>query len=107
MAASDRFTVPQKVRIVADVCRGPDFAHKQGVVHRDVKPANVRVGRDGEVKILDFGIARVTDSELTQAGIVLGTPSYISPEILRGGAGGHPDHQWATGGILNQIVSEP
>jgi len=105
MAAADQFTVPQKVRIVADVCRGLDFAHKQGVVHRDVKPANVRVGRDGAVKILDFGIARVTDSELTQAGIVLGTPSYISPEILRGGAVDHRADMWATGVILYEIVS--
>ncbi|PYQ17039.1 MAG: hypothetical protein DMF79_17930 [Acidobacteria bacterium] len=105
MAASDRFTVPQKVRIVADVCRGLDFAHKQGVVHRDVKPANVRVGRDGEVKILDFGIARLADSELTQAGTVLGTPSYISPEILRGGAVDHRADMWATGVILYEIVS--
>ncbi len=105
MAASDRFTVPQKVRIVADVCRGLDFAHKQGVVHRDVKPANVRVGRDGEVKILDFGIARLADSELTQAGTVLGTPSYISPEILRGGPVDHRADMWATGVILYEIVS--
>ena len=104
-AAADRFTVPQKVRIVADVCRGLDFAHKQGVVHRDVKPANVRVGRDGEVKILDFGIARLADSELTQAGTVLGTPSYISPEILRGGPVDHRADMWATGVILYEIVS--
>jgi eukaryotic-like serine/threonine-protein kinase len=105
MVPTDRFSVEQKVRMVADVSRGLDFAHKQGVVHRDVKPANVRVGRDGVVKILDFGIARLIDSDMTQAGTLLGTPSYMSPEVLRGARVDHRADMWATGVILYEILS--
>ena len=106
MTPPDRFPLPDKVRMVADVCRGLDFAHKQGVVHRDVKPANVRVAaRDGAVKILDFGIARVADSEMTQAGTVLGTPSYISPEVLRGARVDHRADMWATGVMLYEMLA--
>src|SRR5262249_54032452 len=81
----DRLRLEHKVHLVADICRGLDFAHKQGVVHRDVKPANVRVTPEGVVKILDFGIARLEDSQMTSTGQILGTPSYMSPEVLKGG----------------------
>ncbi len=105
MHPRDRFPLEQKVRIVADICRGLDFAHKLGVVHRDVKPANVRVSREGVVKILDFGIARVADSELTNTGQVLGTPSYMSPEVLKGGRVDHRADMWATGIILFEMIA--
>ena len=84
MTPADRFPLETKVRMMVDVCRGLDFAHRMGIVHRDVKPPNIRVRKDGVVKILDFGIARLADSQMTQTGIVLGTPSYVSPELLRG-----------------------
>ena len=110
MTPPDRFGLEQKVRLVVDVCRGLHFAHRMGVVHRDVKPANIRLTHDGTIKILDFGIARQlgnesTDPNLTQAGVVLGTPSYLSPELLQGGKVDHRADMWAVGVILYEMVS--
>ncbi|MEQ1572184.1 MAG: serine/threonine-protein kinase [Myxococcota bacterium] len=71
--------------IATQVADALDHAHRNGVVHRDVKPANVMVSRKGEVKLLDFGIARATDVEgLTATGMVVGTPTFMAPEVLRG-----------------------
>lgn len=110
MTPIDRFTTEQKVRMVVDVCRGLDFAHKMGVIHRDVKPANIRLTRDGTVKILDFGIARfrgseTTDPNLTQQGMVLGTPSYLSPELVQGAKVDHHADMWAVGVILYEMLA--
>jgi serine/threonine-protein kinase len=76
--------VKRAVEIVTKVAEALDYAHSQSVVHRDIKPANIMVMPDGTVKVTDFGIARVTTSAKTQTGIVLGTPSYMSPEQLSG-----------------------
>ena len=99
-------SLERKLRIVIDVCRGLDFAHKRGVVHRDVKPANIRVLHDGSVKLVDFGIARLADSSnMTQTGIVLGTPSYIAPEMLVEGKADHRGDMWAVGVILYEMLA--
>jgi serine/threonine-protein kinase len=100
-----RLSVAEKARIVVDVCRGLDYAHKRGVVHRDVKPANIRVLTDGTVKIVDFGIAHLTDSTMTQTGLVLGTPTYMAPEILSGGRVDHRADMWAVGIVLYELLA--
>jgi len=74
----------KRLDIVAQVCRGLDYAHARGIVHRDIKPANVMVTTDGVAKVVDFGIARLADQKLTNTGHVLGTVSYMSPEQLQG-----------------------
>jgi len=74
----------RRLDIVAQVCRGLDYAHARGIVHRDIKPANVMVTEHGVAKIVDFGIARLADQKLTQTGHVLGTVAYMSPEQLQG-----------------------
>lgn len=70
--------------IASQIAEGLDYAHKNGVIHRDVKPANVLLSRDGRVMITDFGIARLGGSQLTMEGEVLGTPAYMAPEQIRG-----------------------
>jgi serine/threonine-protein kinase len=105
MSPRDRLSVPHKVQIVVDVCRGLDFAHKRGVVHRDVKPANILILPDGTVKLVDFGIARLEDSSMTRTGLILGTPSYMSPEVLTGQRVDHRADMWATGVLLYEMLS--
>jgi CHASE2 domain-containing sensor protein/tRNA A-37 threonylcarbamoyl transferase component Bud32 len=77
--------IEKVVSIIARVADALGYAHKQNVVHRDVKPANVMYEPEADVvKVTDFGIARITDSSKTKTGMVLGTPSYMSPEQLQG-----------------------
>jgi serine/threonine-protein kinase len=77
--------VARVLSLVARVADALDYAHKQNVVHRDIKPANIMFNKDtDELKLTDFGIARLTDTSRTKTGIVLGTPSFMSPEQLEG-----------------------
>jgi serine/threonine-protein kinase len=79
-----RLSVPQIKHVLANAAIGLDYAHQNGVFHRDVKPDNIMVSRTGVVKVMDFGIARIVESSLTKTGSVMGTPSYMSPEQVRG-----------------------
>jgi len=77
--------MPKVLSIVARVAEALAYAHKQNVVHRDIKPANIMYEFDSDtVKVTDFGIARITDSSKTKTGLVLGTPSFMSPEQIAG-----------------------
>lgn len=77
-------TLEQKIQVIKQIAEGLDYAHKKGVVHRDVKPANVIITDDGIPKLTDFGLARLSDSSLTMSGTILGTPNYMSPEQVQG-----------------------
>ena len=74
----------EKVSYLEQVCAGLAFAHKAGIVHRDVKPANIMIDREGVVRILDFGIARIEGSAMTQDGTMMGSLNYMSPEQMLG-----------------------
>jgi serine/threonine-protein kinase len=78
--------LPQKdvLSRLATVADALDYAHQQGVVHRDIKPANIMITKDQTVKVMDFGIAKMASSNKTQTDIVLGTPTYMSPEQIAG-----------------------
>jgi serine/threonine protein kinase len=98
--------VPQAIDIVTQACRGLDYAHRNGVVHRDVKPGNLLVSDSEVVKLADFGIARATDqSSITQAGSVLGTAAYLAPEQARGEEAGPQADLYSLGVVTYQLIS--
>ena len=77
-------TIGQQVAIAVQICRGLAYSHGKEIIHRDVKPANIRILENGRVKIMDFGIARLGSSALTATGAIMGTPYYMSPEQIQG-----------------------
>src|SRR5262245_9219646 len=80
----DSLSIRHGLKIIRQVLAGLAEAHAQGVVHRDLKPENILIGRDGHVKIMDFGIARLADASLTSTGMIVGKPAYMSPEQAEG-----------------------
>ena len=98
--------VEHAVGVVIQACRGLDYAHRNGVVHRDVKPGNLLVSDADVVKLADFGIARATDqSSITQAGSVLGTAAYLAPEQARGEEAGPRADMYSLGVVAYQLLS--
>jgi serine/threonine-protein kinase len=102
---NERFPMAEVVRIMSEMLDALDHAHSQGVVHRDMKPANLILLENGRVKVADFGIARVEKSELTQTGTVLGTPSYMSPEQFMGHTVDGRSDLFSCGVILYQMLT--
>ena len=90
---------------MADLLGGLDYAHARGVVHRDIKPANLLITAGAQVKISDFGIARIESSTLTQAGSMIGTPSYMSPEQFRGEPVDGRSDVFSSGILLYQLLT--
>ncbi len=98
--------VTRKLRLIEEVCAGLHAAHQAGIVHRDIKPANVMVDADGVVKILDFGIARLaqSDSQQTQVGTVIGSYNYMSPEQMAGHTVGVPSDIFSVGAVFYELL---
>jgi serine/threonine protein kinase len=98
--------VEETLSIVVQACHGLDYAHRMGVVHRDVKPGNLMRSPDGIVKLADFGIARATDqSSITQVGSVLGTAAYLSPEQAAGEEAGPRADMYSLGVVTYQCLA--
>ncbi len=96
----------EAVSIIEQACEGLHYAHRNGVVHRDVKPGNLLRAREGEVKLADFGIAKATEqSSITQVGSVLGTAAYLAPEQARGEEAGPSADLYALGVVSYQLIS--
>src|SRR5664280_623927 len=98
--------VDEALAIIEQACEGLHYAHRHGVVHRDVKPGNLLRAREGEVKLADFGIAKATEqSSITQVGSVLGTAAYLAPEQARGEEAGPKADLYALGVVTYQLIS--
>jgi len=94
------------VGIARQICRGLHAAHEQGIIHRDIKPQNVLIDAKGEVKLMDFGVARLAEApeEMTQAGLIVGTPHYMSPEQVQGKTLDARTDVYAMGVLLYELL---
>jgi tRNA A-37 threonylcarbamoyl transferase component Bud32/tetratricopeptide (TPR) repeat protein len=107
--AKERFELKESVHIMGELCDALHFAHEAGIVHRDIKPANVMIDSQGRVKLTDFGVARIADpdrtvTDKTQAGTVVGTPAYMSPEQVNGGTLDRRSDIFSAGVILYEFL---
>lgn len=93
------------VHIVAQIADGLDYAHSRGVVHRDIKPANILITPEEQVKITDFGIARLDSSNLTMEGQLLGTPNYMAPEQIQGKEVDHRADIFSLGVVFYEMLT--
>jgi serine/threonine protein kinase len=101
----ERFALTDTIRVMEDLLAGLQFSHERGVVHRDIKPANVMLTSSGQAKIADFGIARIESSSMTQAGTLLGTPAYMSPEQFMGQVVDARTDIYSSGVLLYQMLT--
>ncbi|HLB17066.1 MAG TPA: serine/threonine-protein kinase [Burkholderiales bacterium] len=101
----DEIPLPVALDIVRQAAEALDFAHRHGVVHRDVKPGNLMLTRQGMVKITDFGIARVDQTARTRTGILVGSPGYMSPEQLMGKAVDGRSDVFSLGAVLYELAT--
>src|SRR5438132_2141718 len=93
------------IEIVVQILRAARFAHKRGVIHRDIKPHNVIVDDEGRAKVTDFGIARAGASDMTETGSIMGTAQYLSPEQAQGHAVSAPSDLYSIGIILYEMLT--
>ena len=101
-----KFSLEEIVRLVAQIAAALDYAHGKGIVHRDIKPANILVGPDLNVSIVDFGIARTAASTMTQTGMLMGTPRYMSPEQISGKKVDARADIFSLGAILYELLTQ-
>ncbi len=103
--AKELFEPPEAVRIMCELLDALDFAHEAGVIHRDVKPANVMLDAQRRVKLADFGVARIQDSERSAAGTMVGTPAFMSPEQISGGKIDRRTDVFSAGVVFYQMLT--
>ncbi|HXN50549.1 MAG TPA: protein kinase [Candidatus Acidoferrum sp.] len=94
-----------KLGYIVHVCEALSFAHRHNVVHRDIKPGNIMVTKEGVVKVVDFGIARLTDMSLTQPNMMIGSRAYMSPQLYKGERADARADIWAVGVTLYELIA--
>ena len=98
-------TLDQKVQLMEQITEGLAFAHAKDVVHRDLKPANIHIQPNGQVKIMDFGLAKLASSDMTRAGMIMGTPNYMSPEQVRGEKADARSDVFSLGAVFYELLA--
>jgi len=107
LAQEQRLQPRRALEIIADICAALEFSHRHGIIHRDIKPGNVMITQNGQVKVMDFGIARALASgatTMTQTSAVIGTAQYLSPEQARGEAVDARSDVYAAGCVLFELL---
>src|ERR1700719_1467960 len=97
--------LPLKLVYATQACSAFEYAHKRGIIHRDIKPGNIMVNKDGTLKIVDFGIARVLEASRTQTGMLMGTFAYMSPEQYHGEHADERSDIWSFGVLLFELLT--
>src|SRR5215475_7305388 len=100
-----RIPLELKLEYMIEVLDGLSHAHKKGIFHRDIKPGNIYITNAGQVKILDFGLARMASSDMTKTGSVMGTPNYMSPEQINGTAIDHRSDIFSAGATFYELLT--
>lgn len=103
--AQRKLSFAEKTGVMEQICEGLAFAHARELVHRDLKPANIHILPGGKVKIMDFGLARMSGSDMTSTGTVMGTPHYMSPEQVRGQKADARSDVFALGCVFYELLS--
>ena len=104
LARPEKMSLRRKIDVAIDLCAGVEFAHLHGVIHRDLKPANIYITESGGAKILDFGLARLMTSQLTQSNMLMGTLNYMSPEQVRGDRADQRSDVFSIGVVLYELL---
>src|SRR5215831_5771951 len=120
LIAQGPLPVGEALKVALQITEALEYAHERGIVHRDLKPANVKLTPEGRVKVLDFGLAKLLSSEpvtgnsmssptltisATTAGMLLGTPAYMSPEQAKGGPADRSADIWAFGVLMYELLT--
>ena len=105
LRAKPSITLMDKFCLMLQICEGVGFAHSNEIVHRDLTPSNMRVLPNGQVKIMDFGLVRLASSDITTAGSIIGTPSYMSPEQAEGKTVSSASDVFSLGAVFYELLA--
>jgi tRNA A-37 threonylcarbamoyl transferase component Bud32/tetratricopeptide (TPR) repeat protein len=105
ISSGEKISTQEVIRLMDQLCKALDYAHDNGIIHRDIKPANILLDKEGIPFIVDFGVARLETSTLTEAGTTLGTPSYMSPEQVMGKKVDRRSDIFSLGSILYELLT--
>ena len=105
ISSGKKISTQEVIQLMDQLCKALDYAHDNGIIHRDIKPANILLDKEGKPFIVDFGVARLETSTLTEAGTTLGTPSYMSPEQVMGKNVDRRSDIFSLGSILYELLT--